>query len=295
MKRFLPFLLLLLLPGCQSSTSETLQFFAMDALMSATAHGKEATQALTAVQEEVNRLDALWSRTKSTSDVAMLNTQSGTGTPVTLDPDTIALLTLANQVALESDGAFNPLLAPVIDLWDFTGEHPQVPDADQLAQALAFSTPLPQVGDTTATLAVSGQAIDLGGIAKGATASAMDQVLSQYDLDGALVSLGTSSVYATGTNSDGDPWRIGVTDPDGSGTSLGIFTLTDGQICATSGAYQRYFQEDGTLYHHIIDPATGFPSESDLTSVTVISNQGAWTDAWSTALFVMGLEDTLAY
>lgn len=109
------------------------------------------------------------------------------------------------------------------------------------------------------------------------------------------------NTWVCGGNPEGDPWRIGVQDParaEEAEAYTGILRMTDG-FAVTSGGYQRYFEEDGVTYHHIIDPATGRPAESGLTSVTVVADgtvgNGTMCDALSTALFVMGEERALDF
>ena len=120
-------------------------------------------------------------------------------------------------------------------------------------------------------------------------------VFVSYDIASAIVSLG-GNVQALGNKPDGTKWRVAVEDPfsEEGDSYAGILEITD-QAVITSGAYERYFEQDGKRYHHIIDPATGYPAENGLASVTVVSQDGALADALSTALFVMGKDKALAY
>ena len=151
------------------------------------------------------------------------------------------------------------------------------------------------------------QQIDLGGIAKGYASDRMADIFALNEVEGGLAALG-GNVLAYGIKADGSAWRVGVQDPahpEDSNAMVGIVSL-ENAFAVTSGGYQRYFEENGKTYHHIIDPATGYPADSGLTSVTVVApcarqrtgyepGNGTMCDALSTALFVMGEEQALEF
>ena len=155
------------------------------------------------------------------------------------------------------------------------------------------------ISGTTVTLD-EGTQIDLGGIAKGYASDRVAAIFTEHKVPRGLVRLG-GNILAWGDRPDGAGWRIGIqdpADPDNSEALAGVLELKDA-FAVTSGSYQRYFEEDGKTYHHIIDPATGYPADSGLTSVTVVADRntgsGTLCDALSTALFVMGEEQALEY
>lgn len=300
MRRMLPLLCAAaLLSGCAARSEPTIQtFFAMDTTMSVTAYAEDPTDALVAAQQAVNRLDALWSRTRPDSDIARLNAAAGTGA-VAVDGDTAALLTTANAAAEESGLAFDPVLCPVMDAWGFgstesetTAVH-RVPAQAELDELLPLTRDLPLVDGDTAALALPGQAVDLGGIAKGAAAAYVVDALTQNGVESAIIALG-GNITALGVRPDGHPFRVYVRDPRGEGEDyLCLIALPDGRTCSTSGGYERCFVADGVTYHHIIDPANGYPAQSGLLSVTVVADDPALADAWSTALFVLGPDEAI--
>lgn len=286
---------LLLLCGCAAREKPAeVQFFAMDTVMTVTVYGKQAEQAARAVQAEVNRLDQLWSRTRPDSDISQINDHAGDGTQVAISPDTAELLTTALAVMEESGGAFNPMLAPVMDAWGFTKEEHRVPTQSELAGLLQLTQDPPTVvceeENASACLPLEGQKLDLGGIAKGLATAIASRAAKPYEIDGLLLDLG-GNLHTQGKKPGGDPWRVGVKDPQNTQEILCTFLL-DERTCATSGGYERYFEAGGRTYHHIIDPSTGYPVDSDLLSVTVVGDP-AWADAWSTAFFVLGSERAL--
>ena len=136
-------------------------------------------------------------------------------------------------------------------------------------------------------------AFDLGGIAKGYTSSRVMQIFKDCGVTSGLVSLG-GNVQALGTKTDGTDWQIAIENPDKSSDYIGVVSVKDKAVI-TSGGYERYFENNGKTYHHILDPKTGYPAESGLKSVTIVSDNGTLADALSTSLFVMGKEKALDY
>ncbi len=140
---------------------------------------------------------------------------------------------------------------------------------------------------------MDGMKIDFGGIAKGYTSSRMMEILREHGIESALVNLG-GNVQALGTKPDGSKWRVGVQDPGDNSGLLGILEIEDLAVI-TSGGYERYFEENGQVYHHIIDPRTGFPADTGLTSVTIVSPDGTLADGLSTFLYIAGEEQAETY
>ncbi len=292
---------LALLSGCTPSApaedTASRQLFAMDAPMSLQLQGDRAAEALEAAVAEIQRLDALLDRNEPDSDLSRLNVAAGSGTPVSLDGETLEVLEEALRYGSESGGAFDCTIAPVMDAWGFggDGEHYRVPDAGELSTLLSLvdSSAL-QVDQSagTAELTRSGMEVDLGGIAKGYTADRLTALAGEYQLTGALFDLGSSTIAAVGERPGGGAWRIALRDPADAEQRLGVLSLQNESL-STSGSYERYFTQDGVTYHHILDPETGYPAETGLLSVTVVAENAALADAWSTALFVLGEDRAL--
>ena len=153
-----------------------------------------------------------------------------------------------------------------------------------------------QYENDTLTLG-NGQGIDLGGIAKGYTSDRLMQLFSEYGLDSGMVSLG-GNVQLYKSKPDGSLWKCGIQDPHQGEDGSSLLGVLQAENCAiiTSGAYERNFtDEEGNFYHHIIDPATGYPAERGLISVSIISEQGILADGLSTACYVMGLDKSIEY
>ena len=294
MKRLLCLLLalcmVLSLTACGGEQPESVQLFAMDTVMDLTAYGENAAAALTDASREINRLERLLSRTIDTSEISQINA----GGAVTVSEETASLLAQAQTYTAATDGAFDITIAPLVSLWGITTDSPYVPTQQEIDALLPLVGPehLHLSGDT-ATLD-DGCAIDLGGIAKGYASDRVAAIFARHGITSGTISLG-GNVYVCGSKPNGQPWVVAIQDPRSDGYAVTV-ALTD-SFAVTSGGYQRYFEENGQVYHHIIDPATGRPAESGLTSVTVVADgaagNGTMCDALSTALFVMGEDRAL--
>ena len=249
------------LAACGTQKRETLELFAMDTYMTFVAIGDGADDVLTDLSRTVNTLESSLSRTVDTSEVSRLNRDGS----AVWDEDGAQLLSWALQHSQETDGAFDITIAPLVELWGITSDSPRVPSQAEI-DAL-----LPLVGyehvhqsEFCSISLDEGCSVDLGG-----------------------------NVYVYGTNAQNKPWSVAIQDPADSEGYVCTLSLSDAFV-VTSGGYQRYFTApDGTVYQHILDPKTGYPVQSDLTSVSVVTRggfggQGTRADAYSTALYVMG-------
>ena len=262
---------------------ETRTVYTMDTVMNLTAYGESASAALDAAEETLRTLDAKLDRHDETSTVSALN-RDGT----VEDAELAQLTDIAQTIGALSGGAFDPTVAPVMDAWDFTGDAPRVPSDEELSALLAH-VGLEKLSVDGNTIALSdGAQLDLGGIAKGYAAGHVRTILREAGVTSAIISLG-GNVAAVGKKPDGSAWTVGLQDPDRPEAYFGTVSIEDACV-VTSGAYQRYFEENGVCYHHILDPHTGCPAESGVKSVSVVAQDDTLADALSTALFVMGLD-----
>ena len=271
--------------------------FAMDTFIEVTLYGRRAREAAEDLLGRFRRLEEAISLYRPGSEVASLNRRAGSGEWTPLSPDTYMLLERAKEFSLRSEKTFDLAIAPLSTLWGVTGENPHIPRGEEIAQALelvdAGSLTLDEAAQS-ARLEKAGQGVDLGGSAKGYAAGFIFDVMDEYEIRNGLVSLG-GNVAVRGRRPDtGQAFRIGIRSPRGAlGEYFGVISL-DGQTMATSGDYERYFEQDGIRYHHLIDPRTGFPARGGLISVTVVSEDGMLADLLSTALFVAGKDEVLA-
>jgi len=300
-------LMALLLAGCAAPADpdearESIQVIAMDTPMLITTYGENSVSAAYASEDCIRELEAELSRTVETSGVSRLNAAGGEA--VEVGEDLGRLIQISNTLHQWTDGALDISIAPVVSAWGFTTDQFRVPDQAELEELLKlkgrpqFTTP----GIITSVSLAPGQSIDLGAVAKGYAADKLVDLFKEYKVPRGTAQLG-GNVLAWGDRPDGTPWRVGIQDPaepDDANAFVGVLELTDA-FAVTSGGYQRYFEQDGKRWHHIIDPATGYPADSGLTSVTVVAGcedgryRGTQCDAFSTALFIMGEEKALDF
>ena len=303
MKRCFIFILAaaLCLTGCRKKADEaTAQIFAMDTVMELTAYGSQVDTALTEAEDAIRELESQLSRTQADSLVSRLNRE---GALEDTAADDLALIAKALEYRDTTGGAFDITIAPVMDAWGFTGDTYRVPGQVELDTLLErVNSDEIQLQGSAVTLG-EGQSIDLGGIAKGYTSDRVENIFRAGGVESGNISLG-GNVFVLGSKPDGSAWRVGIKDPRDE-SSLAIILPLQDAYAITSGGYERYFEENGKTYHHIIDPATGYPADSGLLSVTVVAKangpdftgpgNGTMCDAFSTALFVMGEEKALDF
>lgn len=271
--------------GCSLESKYDCEFFAMDTVMTINAYGSKSESAVKAAQNEINRLDKLLSVQKENSEIFKLNQSK----KMTVSEDTLTLITRSKEIYTLTDGAFDISCEPLIREWGFySGLENKVPSQKAIETALeGVGAEHIKIKDSTVTLD-DNTSLDLGGIAKGYASHKAAEILKDNGVTSALMSLG-GNVRAVGSKPDGESWSVAVTDPDDNSKSIGTLKISDKAV-VTSGGYQRYFEENGQTYHHIIDTKTGYPADSGLKSITIVSDDDALADALSTALFVMGLE-----
>ena len=276
------------LTGCASAQQkkETTVGFYLDTVITLTAYVDDAA-VLNDALEECGRYERLLSRTVEGSDVWRINHAGGK--PVEVSDETVELLETARQVSVLSGGMFDVTIAPVSTMWDFTSGAAVVPDADAIAAAAKLVDYTKVKTDGNQVAIPEGMMIDLGGIAKGYIADAVKGYLEDRGVKSAVLSFG-GNIVTIGLKPDGSPWKVGIQDIDRPTGEYMLVSLNFGGSTVTSGIYERGFEADGVYYHHILDPATGWPVQNELASVTVFSESSMWGDALATAAFALGTE-----
>lgn len=284
------FALLVLLSGCAKGKAER-QIYIMDTVCNISVSGEGCEETVGQIEDLLEKVDLMCSPTQEESEVNVLNRAASEG--IAPSKELLELLEKGQKVRLETGGAFDITLGKLIELWDIGGAN-NIPNNSQISNALSMcGAGNFEISEGTARLS-NGCEINLGGIAKGYAAGRAMEIFKENNTARALISLG-GNICVWGEKEDGTPWKIGVRDPNGGASDyIGILELRD-TVIAVSGDYERFFEKDGVLYHHIIDASTGKPAESDIRSVSVVCRDGARADALSTALFVMGKERALDF
>ena len=290
---FLCAVILFSLCSCGGAKKCTYSFTAMDTLMSITIYSAdkaEADKLFERIKSEAERLEKSLSVNIKTSDVSLINAADNTAT---VSKETAALIEKAVSASTLTDGAFDITVFPILALWGFNDGLYGVPDESKIKEALKSVGYKKITLDGTSVIKNGADGISLGGIAKGYLG---DLLLNAVNKEGvpAVLSLG-GNIVLCGNKPDNDKWSVAVRNPSDESKYLCEFSSDGNLSVVTSGAYERYFEYDGKIYHHIIDSKTGYPVKSDILSVTVIGKDGAMCDAFSTAMFVMGYEKAAAF
>lgn len=282
-KLFASALVLLLLCSCgEQKSSES--FFSMDTVMEISAYGKNSETAVKAARSEIERLDGLFDRNNENSDVYRLNARQSD----TADADVFAAAKKALEISRETDGAFDFTVTPVMDLWGFYDCNYRVPQTEEIKNALK-TVNYRNVYINGDKIQITGNSkLDFGGIAKGYASERAAEILRSYGIKSGVINLG-GNVQTIGSRTDGNDWNIGIADPFNSEDTAAVVKISDKSVI-TSGGYQRFFEQNGETYHHIVNPSDGCPVKNNVKSVTVISSDSTAADALSTALFVMGFD-----
>lgn len=281
----------LMLSGCSGlpkerdlSYTDTL----FDTVISVRIYDNADEDILKGCEELCKKYDSMFSNKIADSEISQINNAGGA--PVEVSDDTIKLIKKGIYYGNMSNGAFDITIGSVSDLWDFKAENPSVPDAAAVAEAVShvnYKNII--VKDNTVRLQDAQAKLDVGAIAKGFIADRLKEYLEDNGITHALINLG-GNVLAMGSKLDGSDYNIGIQKPfDESGTPITSVKISDKSI-VTSGIYQRYFEQDGKIYHHILDPKTGYPCENTLSSVTIITDSSLTADAMSTTCFLLGYD-----
>lgn len=267
--------------------------FAMNTVVSETLYtkGKDLNPSIGKLLKKTE--DEILSWTEEDSQIAQVNHAGGE--IVEISAELADYLRKIQQLAEDSQGAFDPTLGKVIRLWDIGGENAGIPQTGELESLLKETGYEKLELDGNKVTLKDGATIDLGAAGKGIGCDlVMDFLEQDKDVSGMILNLGGSSVMAYGEKPDQSDWRVAIRDPrEPEGDYLGAVTLKGGEFLSTSGDYERYFMEDGKRYHHILNPETGYPVWNGLTSVTVVCDSGLFADGLSTACFVLGKEKAL--
>lgn len=282
---------LLSLTGCQRNASETTRTgFYLNTVVSLTLYDRTQDDPLfDRAMSLIGEYDSLLSKTTEGSDIYRIN--HANGAPVEIDERTAELLSIALSYASLSDGLVDPTIGTLSDLWNFGDTNKGIVPSDKdIKEALShIDYTKVKLSGSTVTLLDPDARLDLGFIAKGYIADKLKAFLMENGVTNGIINLG-GNVLTIGTKPDGSDYRVGVQKPfSDTGTALTTLTVRDSSL-VSSGNYERYFEKDGILYHHILSTKDGYPVNSGLSGVTIISKNSVDGDALSTLCFILGYE-----
>ena len=256
----------------------------MGSIVTIKLYGDDAFKKLDVVKGLIDNLDKEISRKIDSSAVSALNKNGEVKSATVSD-----ILLKCRKISEMSGGAFDLTVGRLSSLWDFDDDIKKVPSEAEIKKELS-TVDYEKIAINGANVAIGkGQTLDLGAVGKGAACDAAKAYLQKSGVKGAVVSVGGSILAFGKRNKIGDKWRIAVRHPREENAYIGVINLSEGFV-STSGDYEKYFEKDGKRYHHILDANTGYPSDSGLSSVTVVCDSGTLSDALSTACFILGEE-----
>ncbi|GGP08402.1 FAD:protein FMN transferase [Oceanobacillus neutriphilus] len=256
--------------------------------------GKESV--LNKVFDRIEELEQQMTANENGSEVAEINEQAGIE-PVHVSEDVWQVIDQGKHYSEMAEGSFDIAVGPLTSLWNIGMEDARKPSQDELDDILPlidYEKIELDEAEQTVMLKETGMRLDLGAIAKGYIADEVMELLDEEGVTTAVIDLG-GNIYVMGNQTSGDPWVVGVQNPfSGKGETVGRLTATD-QSIVTSGIYERYLEVDGEIYHHLLNPKTGYPFEGELASVSVVSDHSVDGDGLSTLLFSKGLEEGIEF
>lgn len=224
------------------------------------------------------------------SEINRINGNSGIK-PAAVSEETYAVVKKGLEYSSISGGSFDITVGPLVKLWGIGTDNARVPSQQEINDSKTMvGYRMVDVDDSAKSvyLQKKGMLLDLGGVAKGYAADMISDYLKSHGIRRAIINLG-GNVMAVGSKSANTPWKVGVQNPfDSRGSYIGTVAVSDSTV-VTSGIYERYFESEGKMYHHILSPFTGYPVDNGLSSVTIIAKSSADADALSTSVFSLGL------
>ncbi len=267
----------------------TAELYAMDTIVDIKIYGDNKETILKEIIKKIEEINSYVDDFSPNSDIYKINKNSGIKN-VTVHSETVAIIEKAMELAHNTNGVFNPLITPLSQIWGFRDKNYRIPSEKEIEDALNlvdYNDVI--INKDTVFLKKEGEALDLGGIAKGYTLDCLKEILDKMNGERALINIG-GNILLYGTP-PGKQWKIGIKNPREDGI-IGTLNIEGTKFISTSGDYERFFTKDNKRYCHLINPFNGYPADK-IFSVTVVSDKGYYGDALSTAFFIIGKNEAL--
>jgi len=290
-KFFLIFFCVVFLSSC-SPVSISRESYKLNTLCQITVYSYTDEKILDGAFEIIDKYERLLSKNIEVSDIYKLNHANGSF--VEISSETYELLKRCIEYYKLSEGLFDITLGNATSLWDFTGNKNTPPDAESIKQAIKNIGCENIVLENNKAALKNEVTIDLGGVAKGYIGDKVKEYLIENNVKSAIINLGGNVVLVGDKNND--DFTVAIKDPSQkNGGLLNEKLYLKDKSIVTSGIYERYFEYNSKTYHHILDPKTGYPCESDISGVTVIGDSSELCDAYSTICLLYGSQKAIEF
>lgn len=284
-----------LLVSCKEQPQQPVSVITMGTVCTINAFDDGTRSLYSKLTKRLEEIDATFSTTKPDSLISEINRNAGKE-PVEISDEAFKVINRALYFAELSEGAFDPTIGPLVNLWAINSDHPHVPTEAELSRTLPLvnykNLKLTQEnGKSYAFLAEKDMALELGGIVKGYSADSLCAILKENNVKKAVLDLG-GNIYCYGEKVPGTdtPWKIGIKNPTDGVNICAVASVGKNTTVVSSGNYERFFLQDGILYHHILNTKTGFPEISSICATSILCSSSMTADALSTTAFILGPE-----
>mgnify|MGYP001611842657 CR=1 FL=1 len=287
-------LILIFITGNKKKNYTIREFYSLGTSNQLKVYGKRAERAIEESVKKIYEIDNKMSVFKEYSEISKINKHAGNQAQI-VSKDTYYVIQKAIKYCSISRGAFDITIGPIVGLWGIGKVGQQIPSISEIKEKLKvvnYQDVVINNNTSSVFLKNKKQKIDVGGIAKGYAADEVKNILLSNSIKSALINLG-GNILVLGTKEDGTPWNVGIQNPLGTRGEFALILSVINKSVVTSGNYERYFEQDGKKFHHIINPKTGFPSESDIISATIISNNSIDGDGLSTGVYIMEVQKAI--
>lgn len=287
-------LIVMFMTGKHEKNEVVKSSYALGTLINLRAFGNKAQKAIDEAIERLNDINEKMSAFKEDSEISKINSKAGVDSEI-VSKDTYEVIKSAVKYSSMLEGTFDPTIRPLVRLWSIGTKEQRIPEKNEIEESLKlvnYNDVILDEGQSSIMLKHKKQALDVGGIAKGFATDEVRDIFHQHNIKSALIDLG-GNIFALGGKEDESPWKVGIQNPFKSrGEYIGVLSVKNKSI-VTSGNYERNFTKDGKMFHHIIDPKTGYPSQSKIISATIISDNSIDGDGLSTGVYIIGIDKAI--